>query len=430
MRRTAYLILPVVLIGGMAAQPPVPGTPAIPPTPPLLPAAPAALPPSATGEAALSQFDPLNAFPAATQTAVRSAVLGSNWLARMSQPNGRFQFGHRPSLRQAMEGDHDLMQAKAALAMAQAARFTGNERQAALAGQAILVLLAATKPDPADPNVRIPLEPSQVCNRVGFAAVLALAIFELPGADAKLAADGERLVEFIHRNLKTDGSVHYIDSPADSALKLDPAGANEHPGFALQAIAASNRLKPAAWKTDAMKKGLDHYRAFFKSQPHPMLATTLAPAFAECFAQTKWNDAAAAVLEMNDWLLGLQYASGDARHPAWAGGFKPSSKGEAEPGFECGWQLQSLAAGYRVLRLNPDLARAERYKQAMADAVGFLAGLQYAESNTRHFEDNYRAGTLIGGVHLSPTDGNLRIDATAAAVTGLLKWLNSGADRN
>jgi hypothetical protein len=429
MRRTAFLFLPLALLSGVAAQPPVPGTPAIPPTPPALPAAPAALPANATGELTLARFDPLNTFPATTQSAVRGAVLGSNWLARMSQSNGRFQVGLRPALRQPMEGDHDLHQAKAALALAQAARFTGNERQAAIAGQAILALLALTKLD-ADTNLRTPIAPSHTCNRVGFAAVLALAIFELPGADARLVAEAERLVEFIHRNLKTDGSVHYIDSLTDSALKIDPEGGNEHPGFALQAVAASNAVKPAAWKSEALKKAVDHYRAEFRARPHPMLAATLVPAFADHHLQSKSQEAAAAVFEMNDYLLSLQYPAGDPRHPLRAGGFKLSPTLESEPGFECGWHLQSLAAGYRVLRVTPDLARAERHRQAIADAVGFLSGLQYTEANTRHFENNYRAGSLIGGFHLTPTDGNLRVDATAAAAIGLLKCLHCGADRN
>ena len=69
-------------------------------------------------------------------------------------------------------------------------------------------------------------------------------------------------------------------------------------------------------------------------------------------------------------------------------------------------------------------------KQVLADAVAFQTGLQYTESNTRHFENGFRANTLVGGFYLSPTDGNLRIDATAAAVMGLLRYLNCGADRN
>jgi hypothetical protein len=59
-----------------------------------------------------------------------------------------------------------------------------------------------------------------------------------------------------------------------------------------------------------------------------------------------------------------------------------------------------------------------------ADAAQFLCALQFLEANTRHFENTFRANTLIGAFHLSPSDGNLRIDATACAVTGLLRYLS------
>jgi len=332
-----------------------------------------------------------------------------------------------------MDGDHDLHQATAALALAQAARFAGDDRQATVASQAILTLLAVTRIDPADPNCRVPVRASAACNRVGFAAVLALAVYELPGADEKLIAEAERLCCFLQKQLRPDGSVHYTDGPADVPAQVDPAGVNEYPGYALHALAVSDRLRPAAWKTEAVKRGTDHYRAYFKSKPHPMLAATLTPALAELYLRTKSADTAAAVFELNDWLIGLQYPASDPRHPMWAGGFRQWANGQpvdAVPGAECGAYLQSLACAYQINRLiPPDPAREARYKQAVLDAVQFLTGLQYLESNTRHFENTFRATTLIGGFYLSPADGNLRIDATARGVCGMLGFLQSGAER-
>jgi hypothetical protein len=389
--------------------------------------------PPVSPETPLAQFEPLAAFPQSTQTAVRSSVHAAHWLTRMNQPQGRFQFGYRPALRQPLEGDHNLKQARAALALAQAARFTGDRRQIAVASQAVLSLLAITKIDPADPNCRMPVVSSMTCNRVGFAAVLALCIYELPGADEKLLAEAERLCEFLHRQLRVDGSVHYVDGPNDLSTKVDPAGANEFPGTALHALALSQRAAPAAWKTEALAKGLEHYRAWFKANPHPMLAATLTPAFAELHLQTKSDDAASAVFEMNDWLIGMQYAAGDPRHPLWAGGFKTVAGGhmvESEPGCECGAYVQSLAYAYRLANTRMDPNRAARCKQTLYDAVQFLAGLQYTEANTRHFENGFRASVLLGGFYFTPTDGNLRIDSTAWALTGMLRFLASGAEKN
>ena len=90
------------------------------------PAAPVPL--TGATETPLSKFQPLSAFPPVTQFAVSGALRGSSWMAKMHQPNGRFHHGYNPALRQAINGDHDLKQAQAALAMAQCAKFSGDEK--------------------------------------------------------------------------------------------------------------------------------------------------------------------------------------------------------------------------------------------------------------------------------------------------------------
>jgi hypothetical protein len=401
---------------------PLPTSVSAPPTSPVVPAA-----ATRRVETPLSAFEPLAAFPMPTQHAVRSALHGSAWLTRMNQPQGRFVFGYLPALRQTMDGDHDLKQALAAVAVAQSAKFTGDERQAAVASQAILALMAATKIDPADANCRVPMHNSAACNRVGFASLVALAVYELPAADDKLIAEAEKLCAFVQKQLRADGSVQYADNPAD-----DPAGANEYPGYALHALVVSNRVRPAGWKADAVKKAATFYRAAFKTAPHPMLAATLTPAFAELYFQTKDATAVAAAFEMNDWLCELQIPPADPKRPMWAGGFRGFANGQAvdsPPGFETGAYLQSLSCACKLARELPDQQRFARYRQAATDAAQYAGGLQYTEANTRHFADAYRANTLIGGFYLSPTDGNLRIDATARCVSGLLRFLASGAER-
>jgi len=412
----------------------------VPPAEPVPPGLPRSIPPAPTSkpaqdpapaDAQLARFEPLVAQPHQTQAAVRAVLLGANWMTRMNQPQGRFQYGYNPALQQPIPGDHDLKQARAARALARSARFCGDEKQAAIASQAILALLAATKIDPADPNGRIPVPSSLDCNRVGFAAVLALAIYELPAADTKLIAEAERLCVYLHKQCRSDGSVDYAEGVNEPA-KLDPAGLNEYPGAALQAIIVGNRVQPAPWKAEVVNRGLMFYRAKFKAQPHPLLAATLTPAATELYRQTKSNEAAALVFELNDWLCGLQISAGDTRAPQWAGGFRSLKNGHPSddpPGPEVGYFLESLACAYEINRHVPDLTRNSRYKAALLDATQFLCGLQYVEANTRHFENIFRANTLIGGFHLSPLDGNLHIDSTGIAVTGLLQFLSSGAEK-
>src|SRR5262249_36284721 len=146
-------LVTLVSLAAVVAQPPV-APPAMPPTPPR--PLPSDMPAGTANEAPLAQFDPLTAFPLPTQGAVRGVLLGAHWMTRMSQPQGRFLYGYNPALRQPLQGDHDLKQARGALALAQSAKFSGDEKQAAIAAQTILTLLAATKIDPADPNCRVP----------------------------------------------------------------------------------------------------------------------------------------------------------------------------------------------------------------------------------------------------------------------------------
>src|SRR2546423_1582925 len=96
-------------------------------------AAPAALSAEAPARD-LSKLSPLQ------QQMYLSAQRGAEWLYRMNGADGRFAHGVVPALRTPLEGDHFLRQAGAAVALARAARFTGNEEYTARARQAVLTL--------------------------------------------------------------------------------------------------------------------------------------------------------------------------------------------------------------------------------------------------------------------------------------------------
>jgi hypothetical protein len=439
------------ILGGAAlvadAQPPgmpprIPATPsaaATPPAPIAVPPASAANPAStapeisSAGDTPLSRFENLVSFPAQTQAAVRAVLLSATWMTRMNQSHGRFIAGFNPALRQPLPRDHDLHQARAALAMAQLAKFMGDERHAAIASQSILTLCAATKVDAADPTCRTPVHSSLVCNRVGFAATLVLAIHSLPAPDATLLTQAEQLTQFLHKQCLTDGSIHYTDGVADNSIEVDPAGLNEYPGIALQAIIVSHRLKPATWKMEAVKKGVAYYQNLCQSRPHPLLAATLTPAAAELYLQARSNDAANCVFELNDILGRCQIQSNDTRTPQNAGGFRTSTSlqnADQPSGPETGFYLQSLACARQIARLTGDIERHAKYRSMSMSACNYLTELQYVETNTRHYENAFRANMLIGAFHLTPTDGTIRIDASATAVTGLLQFLAASVDRD
>ncbi|QDU20522.1 hypothetical protein [Urbifossiella limnaea] len=358
-------------------------------------------------EAPIAKYEPLTVFPTPTQQAVRGVAAGANWLVRMNQAQGRFLHGYRPAVRQVIEGDNELRQAHGARALAQSAKFTGDARSAAVAGQAVLTLLAATKLDPTDPTCRIPT----VAGGESFAAVLALAVYELPGADERLLAEAERLCQYLRKQPHL----------------LDPT--NPDAGLILSAVMAGNAVRPEPWRAEFVARSMATNRAAYRAARNPYHVSLVIAAYADLHLHARNADAAAVVYELTDWLCGVQYPAANPRNPTWAGGFPSTEVGGGSPCYDTAVCLTALGWAYQVTARNADVTRAERYRQAAQDAALFVTALQYDEPNTRHFENTFRANVLIGGFHLSPSDGDLRVDAAGRCVSGLLRYLASGAER-
>lgn len=433
MNQCRTLLIPVVF--GLAATvvavplltgqtPPAPLPPSVTGQPMPQPIQPASATTTVPPASPIARFQDLKNFPPETVAAVYSMRSGADWLWRMNQPNGRFFPGIIPALKIATSDDPDFRQACAALALARAAKFTGDERFATRAAQAVLVMLTLTKADGQDATCRVPTATSDKCNRVGFAAVVALAAYELP--DAKMHAEAECLCHFLRKQLRADGSVHYADADTDVPTKLDPDGVNVYPGLALEAIAVSNRAKPEAWKRDAVANAATYYRTWFKSSPTPTMAATMLPALVECAGAAKDDPVKLAAFEMADWLCEKQYTSTNTAQRGWIGGF--SKTGTGEPNCDSATCAGGLAAAVKLTRAAGDVTRYTTYRRATVEALMFARNLQFTDESADHFEKAFRSKFLLGGVHLSPTDGTTRIDATASVVAAHLAYLSCGGE--
>jgi hypothetical protein len=379
---------------------------------------------------AWDRFRNLDSLPEVTRQMVMSTQLGMEWLHRYHQPNGLFLSGYLPAVNQPLEGDNLLYQVKAAFVLARAARFTGDERYAVRANQAVLTLMTGTT---VESNYRRPAQQSVVCNRLAFAAFLVMAIHELPDPAADLMAKADELCAFIVQQARDDGSLQYVDGN-DNSLTLDPNGVNHYPGAALYAIALSCRSKPANAKVELLRKALPHYRKWFKEHPEPSFTGWMTAACVEAWILTKENTFAEFAIEMTDWLCTLQHEqSPDPRKPLWRGGFKVAANGKVEtavPNLDSALHAQSIADCCRLVRQmpTPDIERFEKYRSALIRALQFVSTLQFTEANTLHIAANYRL-MLVGGFHPTHSDGNLRVDQSAQAVSAFIQFLASGADR-
>jgi hypothetical protein len=355
-----------------------------------------------------------------------SAKSGMEWLARMNKTDGRFFPGFIPALRVPVEGDSYLHQAGAAFALARAASFFQDDRAAALAKQALLTLLLETTVD-AKSQVRFTAAPEPFVNRLQSAGTLLLAIHELPSPAADLLGHAEQFAQYLRLQQQADGSfvLNVEDEQAKSAIVQYCSGP------ALHGLIRSQARQPAAWKLDGLRKACAYYRAYWQYNKNIAMIPEHSAAYAEAYLATKERPFADAVLEMNDWLCGLQYTSVDPRRSHWAGGFPLSSDakgGASAPDISTAAAALSLAEACRVARFAGDAARLARYRGALENALLFVTNLQYTEANTPHFAEWYRQNFLLGSFHLSQQDGNVRIEYAQQATAALVQYLRFTAE--
>jgi hypothetical protein len=352
-----------------------------------------------------------------------SAQRAADWLYRMNGVKGRFLYGFEPTLRLPIDGDSSARQIAAAMALAHAARFTGEERYAVRATQAILALLDETILSPDDPQVRHPALPSSVINRLGTAGLLVAAIHALPAPQTDLLEKSEQLCNYIRRQVREDGTLRCDDADKKDADTVEAI--STYPPQALLGLVRSQKLRPAAWKLKVARKAMAAYRPWWRDHKNLTFVPTATTVCVEAYMLGKDALLAEFVGEMNDWLCGLQYDQIEARRELWFGGFMNYADGhkvESAPDIGSAPLARSLAAASRLARTAGDIDRHQRYTDTLERALQFVTTLQYSDASTQHFAHWYRA-RLVGAFHPSHADGNLRIDYTEQALTAMLGYL-------
>lgn len=363
-----------------------------------------------------------------------SAQRATEWLQKANKPDGRFVHGFLPALRRPTADDNYLHQVEAAWALARAGTFFRDDRAAAIARQALLTLLLETTVDPKNPDLRYTAAPPQLLSRPAACGILVAAIHELPSPGKDLLDQADQMCHYLRTLLEADGSVR-----VDAGLKLDGAEGAEQKrylvehcsGPAVYGILRSHRLRPEAWKLEAVRKAAAVYGPAWRSHKNRPMLPWHTMAYAEAYLLTKEQVFAETVFAMNDWLLNMQYKDLDPRRGEWKGGFMPWQRERAtatEPDVSSAEAALSLAHACRTARAAGDVQRLQRYREALEECLRFLVGLQYTDATVQHFAEWYRPA-ILGAFHGSRQDGTLRVDHTSrvlAAQIGYLEELSEG----
>jgi hypothetical protein len=353
-----------------------------------------------------------------------SAHQAMEWLRRTNRQDGKFVYGLLPDLRVALDGDSFTAQGGAVFALARAARYFGDGPSLAISRQALLTLLLETTLDSRDKSIRYTAAPAHLVNRLSSEGQLVLAIHELPAPGKDLLELADQLCNHLRLQQQPSGALQVTETGDDPKLAARD-DALECAGIALQGVLRSQKLQPAAWKLEIVRKERAFSRSCWQQKRSFALAVSHTPAWAEAYLLTQDQGYADDVYAMADWLCSLQYDQGDSVRAAWVGGFRPWHDGQAlplPPDIRSAEAAESLGAACRVARAAGDLPRWQRYSRALEGSLPFLRSLQYTENRMQHFAENYRPA-LLGGFHASAQDGKLRIDYTHHALSALVLYL-------
>ena len=295
----------------------------------------------------------LRSYPPETQSALFATRNAADALYRVNMPSGRFAFGHAV--------EDDCAQASAALALAEAAAFTGDPKLAARAGGAVLSLLTLTGLDSANPTLRKPVahlkgEPTR------FAATLALAILAQPTPIASQIAEAQRLGAYLLTRIKPTGEVEVGAG--------DPATVAATPGLVLESLLALGKGRPDSPCHVAAIKVIGFYGQSVKSGTTMTGAATLLPGFVEFTALSK-NDPkwVAATFALADLVARNQVVRGRGE---WVGGFAALPGGEPSAAASA-VAVRGLSRAAWLTRQVPDLARFTHYRAATFAGLSFVA---------------------------------------------------------
>ena len=351
------------------------------------------------------------------------ARLAAEWLYQANETDGRFRPGLNPAVNMPLPDEGFIPQAHAARALAQAARIFGEGRYGARAKQAILTLLAQTKLDSQNANIRYTTLPTAALNKATAASLTVWAIHELPDPAKDLLEQSEQLVNFLRTTQAADGSFVIGEQPAALPHQKPDGLAQQHlatHGIILAALVRSHGRSPAVWKLESARKALAFYHSHWQANRMTGPTPGLMIGFADAYRLTREKSYADAVLEMGDWLLSLQYVTNN-QQPLWEGGFASWKEGKLEstlPTTAAAPLLEALGAALQTANAVGDAGRVERFRSAIERGGQFLITQQYTSANVTHYADWFQRG-LVGSFFTSFEMGANPLAGTAWATSAL-----------
>ena len=166
-----------------------------------------------------------------------------------------------------------------------------------------------------------------------------------------------------------------------------------------------------------------YYRSWHRANRNPAFIPWHTQAYCIVWELTRDDELAAAVLEMNDWLLGVQQWD-TAPHADCQGRFYDPSRPFGPPhASSTAVYLEGLAEAFALARKIGDHDRAGNYRTAILRGLRSLSQLTFKDDVDMFYISKRDA--VRGGVQTSEYDNAVRIDNVQHALTAIDKVLNA-----
>lgn len=253
--------------------------------------------------------------------------------------------------------------------------------------------------------------------KLGACALAALAIEELPDADA-FSTQHQGLLAMIEHLWQSDGAFRTFYQPQD---RNDCQ--NFYPGEALLYWATRWRHTSDSDLLERIYRSFQYYQAWHQAQPNPAFVPWHTQAAYVLWKATKDNLFKEAVFRMNDWLLPIQQGD-ELGFPDERGRFYDPNRPFGPPhASSTGVYVEGLIDAWQLAQTVNDTHRVNAYGVAIRRALRSLMQLQYKDETDMFYIS--KKSNVYGGLRTTCYHNEIRVDNVQHGFMGAMKILES-----
>ena len=351
----------------------------------------------------------------------RRLGLTREWYLNNMEPSGKMTYLYRPTMdKKAKTHNNMIRQFMTTLAMFRLGKYLKDDVLLQAAERNLEFNLKAYMA--IEENHQIAYILFRKKAKLGSAAFALMSLLE-----SKTHPDRDKLLayflKFILGMQKPDGSFQTFYLPPGRNDNQ-----NFYPGEAMLALMTLYESQPNRYPEipKALGNAFPYYREYFQKRPNPAFVPWQTMALHRLYRVTKQKELADFIFKMNDFLIAMQNTPKAIKNPEpdTMGRFYDPKKRKYGPPHASSTAIYSegLVDAFQLAQALNDNPRMKSYAYAIRWGNRSLFQLQYTQDNTYYIPNK---PAVIGALHTTVTNGNIRVDNTQHSTMAWLNFLSS-----